>query len=136
MSTAPKLIIAGFSGVTPDCFVVDAYEVDFKTDNPPIQTNMVTKIRGHDVKDISVSILRKLCALFKVSGYRNAKTDLTLAMLAQNKIGKDVYRTLYEVSGGVCDDEDYLDELQTRLVPRKQPHCIVRLLNMLFNDEF
>lgn len=97
---------------------------------------MVTDIRGHNDKDINVSILRNLCALFKASDHRNARKDLTLAMLPQNKINKNAYWTLYESSGGVCDVKDDLDEIQTLQAPREQPHCIFRLLNVLFNDEF
>lgn len=73
VSTTPKLTIAHFSGVTLDDFVVDPYEVNFKTDKRPVQTNMVAKVCVHDVKDISVRIRRNLCGLFKVSGYRNEK---------------------------------------------------------------
>lgn len=97
---------------------------------------MLPKFRGHDVKHIIFSILQKLCALFKVSGYRNAEKNLTLAMLAQNKINKDAYRTLFEVSRGVSDHEDDFDEIQTLQAPKQQPHCIFRILNVLFNDKF
>lgn len=57
VSTTPKLTATDFSGLTLDVFLVNAYEVDLRNDNFPVQTKMMTRTRGHNIKDISASIL-------------------------------------------------------------------------------
>lgn len=134
MTKTPKLTIADLSSVAWVELVVGTYEIDFKNDNPLLKANMVTKICGHDVKDISASIFWKLCASFKVSSLWNAK-NLKLEILAQYKINEDAYWALHEVDGGSFDNENDLYEIQTLETPRQQPHSIFRPLNVLFNDK-
>ena len=93
-----------------------------------VECNIAVSIRGYSTTHINVPLLRKLCGLFKVSGYRTANKNQTLALIAQHKVNKEAYARVY------LKDPDEGD--QATPAPRKEPGCSFRLLNVLFHDDF
>jgi hypothetical protein len=73
-----------FEGIKLEDLVVEKREVTIK--GSKMICNMTVEIRGFPTDKISMSILRKLWSLFKVSGYKNATKTQTLALMAQHKI--------------------------------------------------
>jgi hypothetical protein len=55
--------------IVPDDFVLDESGLG------------LIHIKEIGIKHISVKVLRKICVRFKVSGYRNGKTDFTISLI-------------------------------------------------------
>lgn len=115
-------------GVQLEEVVVETRRVPIK--GKQVECKIAVAIGNFNTGELSVGALRKLCSTFKVSGYKNANKMEILALIAQHKLNRDAYKTIY--------GEQSVDETETAANPstRKEPGCIFRLLNVLFSDEY
>ena len=95
--------------------VVDGKQVTRKT---------LVEIHGHNVKSITIKLLRKVCSILKVSGYKNKSKDNMLAIMGQHKYNVELYGDLYGDTAG------------SGTTSCKEPQCSFCLLNVLFSNAF
>ena len=82
-------------------------------------------LKGITWDKMSAKQLRRLCIVFRVKGYKNAKKNETIDILKRWCFNKKIYQAMYkevhESSAGA---------------PRKEVQCAFRLMNILFSDRF
>ena len=77
--------------ITPEDFNgVSLFHLKIEDRNVVVNGKQVTRktlveIHGHNVKSIIVKLLRKVCSILKVSGYKNKSKDNMLVIMGQHK---------------------------------------------------
>ena len=115
-SSVPDIVHTGTTNLLDDEAIRVVTWGDLTTDN----TGKIVTISGCDVSAIKVPQLRLICGTLKVGGYRSAKKNNILEMLATYMKTKQVYEHTQQGSA----------------TTRKTINCNFRLLNLLFSDKF
>lgn len=105
---------------------IEVEDVTTMVDGRSVFRKVAATIKGEPPRRVTAKALRKICAVLKVSGYKNKSKDEMLLLIGQHKASMQSFAEVYKHQRGYDGGSE--------CSAIRGPQCPFRLMNIMFKD--